>query len=242
MKRFGFTSFFLFSVAVFGCLCLVGCSDGDDGDGPDTDDQTPENNLPEASRKFLGAWKGYPDKGKMLDIVFLADGTVKCRRAALNVSAGSWTFNPETDILATTVDKQWTVTLSNESSWAGISIESVSHSYSFLRDESANAIYLLLANTEWSDGDRELAVREPGGSLVFSYPGTGNTINRYITFELTEEGDDLSDSFFDYELKVDCNDWRSAGGGKLTIADPYTPSKTKITLTGTVEGTFSLKR
>lgn len=172
MKRFGFTSFFLFSVAVFGCLCLVGCSGGDDGDGPDTDDQTPENNLPEASRKFLGAWKGYPDKGKMLDIVFLADGTVKCRREHLNVSAGSWTFNPETDILATTVDKQWTVTLSNENSWAGISIESVSHSYSFRRDESANTIYLLLANTEWSDGDRELAVREPSvSSLVFSYPG-----------------------------------------------------------------------
>lgn len=52
----------------------------------------------------------------------------------------------------------------------------------------------------------------------------------------------MSDSVFHYELKVDRNDRLSVGGGKLTIADPYTPSKTKITLTGTVEGTFSLKR
>ena len=96
-----------------------------------------EDNLPEKTRAFVGAWMAtkshspYKDKWKYRSaIIFFSDGTCVLNESYYcdynggydieSEKTGYWTYDENTRILATTVGYQWNITLSNSSNWTGL--------------------------------------------------------------------------------------------------------------------------
>ena len=90
-----------------------------------------EDNLPEKTRAFVGAWKATKShSGDHSAIIFFSDGTCVLNETYYSYSGGIynfgsektgyWTYDENTRILATTVGYQWSITLSNSSNWTGL--------------------------------------------------------------------------------------------------------------------------
>lgn len=135
------------------CVCFVSCGSDDDNvlskDGDEV--HSPEDNLPDAARTFVGYWRNSLDNlTTSSDFVFYADGI--CERYSSDGGTyqgqGYWTFNENTNILATTTANwQWTVTLSNSEAWAGVSLGS-SKTQTFYRDDDL-FVMACLAYSNW---------------------------------------------------------------------------------------------
>lgn len=131
---------------------FISCG-GDDDEAPGGNEQveSPEDNLPESSKGFVGYWRNSQDNlVTSNDFVFFGDGSCD-RYNTYNgrfLDGGYWTFNDITKILATTVGEwQWEVTLSNSETWAGLSLGSAK-TQTFKRDDSRYAL-AYLRNTVW---------------------------------------------------------------------------------------------
>lgn len=102
---------------IYFCFNAIACSTNDE-----IDSNSPEDNLPEETKAFLGYWESSND-----NYLFFADGI--CWRIPYNSynpnnftpEKGYWTYDNSTKILATTIN-QWQVTLSNPLAWTGISL------------------------------------------------------------------------------------------------------------------------
>lgn len=135
-------------MVAFLSLGLYSCSNDDE---EKSGGNSPEDNLPEASKSFVGYWRNSQENlVSSCDFVFFGDGS--CSRYASesggHMDKGYWTFNDITKILATTVGEwQWEVTLSNSETWAGISLGSAK-TQTFKRDDTRYAL-ACLENTTW---------------------------------------------------------------------------------------------
>lgn len=182
-----FLSLLTIVVVIFASVCVVSCGDDDNGTPSKGEEvESPEDNLPEASKSFIGYWRNSQSNlVSSCDFVFFPNGI--CRRYSSFrenfIDDGYWTFNESTNILATTVGEwQWEVTLSNSEAWAGVSLGSGA-SQTFSRD---NIRYVLacIRNTEWEcdtltttfynlDGSLGIASDEHSGfSALSGYYGT----------------------------------------------------------------------
>lgn len=142
---------------------------GDDSPNNGGNDQSgepesPEDNLPEEARAFVGYWINQESKGS--DFVFSADGVClmmpfdltkndpayRIEHTLAPSSSGYWTFNKDTNILATTTGGwQWQVTLSNVGAWAGVSF-GTSTAQSFKKSEDKlSYMTIILSKSEWED-------------------------------------------------------------------------------------------
>lgn len=85
--------------------------------GKDNDPDDPNSNLPAGvAKEFVRAWKSTTGS---LTLVFYNDGYVKQDGQYF----GKWTYNKETNILATTVNNlQFQITLTSDNEWAAICI------------------------------------------------------------------------------------------------------------------------
>lgn len=99
-----FTKLFIIT---FLCINFASCSSEEDSSNLQ---ESPEDNLPEEAKTFLGYWKNQGNKGG--DFIFFEDGT--CWMMPFTNSSshnyshndGYWTYDPSTKILATTTN-QW---------------------------------------------------------------------------------------------------------------------------------------
>lgn len=146
MKKY-FFQWLVILMASFVSVNLVSC--GDDDENRPQKVENPEDNLPESSRKFIGYWVCSSDA---VDFIFYPNGTCKSYYYGFEKSAGYWTFNAGTNILSTTIGSwQWEVTLSNDESWAGISL-GTGKALSYKKDDIAYVLYYIqsyIENTTW---------------------------------------------------------------------------------------------
>ena len=115
-----------------------------------------EDNLPEKARAFVGFWCNRAGNlTTASDFAFFEDGT--CQRWSSNdktyAEDGYWTYNEETQILATNVGQQWQITLSNSDSWAGLNLvatgTNANTNSTFNKDNSALLAVILHKNAKW---------------------------------------------------------------------------------------------
>ena len=90
---------------------------------------TPEDNLPIEYRRFLGYWKGNYGQESIL---FLSDGKYvanqifafyKYKDDKYEVTSGSWSYDKDTHILATSAAGQFKITMSTDDDWTGTKID-----------------------------------------------------------------------------------------------------------------------
>ena len=230
--------------------CLLSCSSDDDG-GIATNEQnkpdSPEDNLPEESKVFVGYWDDESTTTKAVDFLFFTDGTGRIYGNYNNtINEGYWTFNANTAILATTMNNwQFQVTLSNNEAWSGVSLGTTT-AKTYRRGANLDMARALIRESSWKADDLTLIVSgdsKPSGTVLPELIGS----RRYKNITLLED-DNTDDYTFKYEINGEYltsyrgeEYYRSyeAGTGTIAIENPYSPSKTRIVLTGFLNGTMN---
>lgn len=217
------------------CLSLNSCGGDDDGNpGNETTNggsETPEDNLPEASKTFVGYWlDSYSGTTfRYSNWIFYENGI--CQQnyyymGSLSESTkGYWTYNPKTSLLATTVNAwQWQITISNNESWAGIT----PNKHSFSLNKAANYRYFqdCLEYHKWETETNKI-VENVSSLLESSYPG-------YLNIE---EDENTEDFIFKYTFK-DFN--RVYDTGTITVTNPYHSTKCQLTIKGNIKQTLTI--
>lgn len=226
MKAFKIFTTALF--ALFMCVNLVSCSNDDEGVVPENP-TSPEDNLPEEARAFVGCW--IKNDGTIVagDFIFWGDGTCWMRPANSYRSTiyGYWAYNPETKILATTTNNwQWEVTLSNSEVWAGVSIAS-QKTLSFNKASNESFFRWVLGTKTWkNDEDVYLNYSGYNSSLGWRNKVTGYYYSGEGDFKITED-ESPDDYTFNYEFVYGYN----TGEGTITLETPNSPDS-RIIMTG----------
>ncbi len=235
MKAFKIFTTALF--ALFLCVNLVSCSNDDEGVVPENP-TSPEDNLPEEARAFVGCWIKNDNTIVAGDFMFWGDGTCWMRPATSNSTPytifGYWTYNPETKILATTTNNwQWEVTLSNSKVWAGVSISS-QKTLSFNKASNESFFRWVLDTKNWKN-DEEVY-------LSYEYYGYGSHLgwrNKVTGYHYLEEGnfmiteDENPDDYtFNYEFVY--GKYHNTGKGTITLETPNSPDS-RIIMTGFID-------
>lgn len=196
-------------------LSLNSCSSDDDKDN------TPSSN---DKLNFAGLWENESINERYRDYFFFEDGKV----VVSNLSSedyGSWTYNESTEILATSLNYQWQITLKTDNEWSGICLHrddrrSVSYIRSNDYEKQAIIILGLSKGTGWESKN--------GETLIFRYfEGTP---------ELVIKGEHKHDETFGiervlYDKKKDVMTiltYRSFQ--KIEIYNPYSYNKGMISL------------
>ncbi len=191
LKTFKSKSAMILSVLAIVALGIQSC-----GDDPDD----PSKNLPsENDSEFVGGWQG-----SMGEFLFFNDGNAKLN----SYEFGKWTFDNNTNILATTLDKwQFIVTLTSTDQWAAIAASGTG-TYTFDRLGSIEYAYALMAGSSYvsEDGEsgvcgnlqrKQVGTNSIGGNKKYTDALEFNGLFGYITFE--DDGDD-KDNTFKYTL------------------------------------------
>ena len=250
----------IFMILGITASCLLSCSSDNDGDIPTNDQNkpdSPEDNLPEESKVFVGYWSDQSTTTKAVDFLFFSDGTGRMYNDYNSTMVeGYWTFNANTAILATTMNNwQFQVTLSNNEAWSGLSLGSTT-AKTYKRGEKRKMVELLLKRSSWETADLTLKIPEGNseymsGSILPELPNGGFNISYlgYLPLSLSED-DNTEDYTFKYDLYVEYYRHNSnpmegkghhsskLGSGTITIENPYSPSKTRIIFTGKLNGTM----
>ncbi len=191
---------------------------------PSTPPESPEDNLPEEARAFVGFWVNLNQYGD--DFLFFDDGI--CWRFDSNGSShdyspdetGYWTYNPATMILATTTStKDWNdgphlwqfeITLSNSEAWNGLRVGGSDSSKlklnSFTRQNKTEYLAVFLNQSTWeSDDDNTLILEDYTYHNCFSYYEDTSFSGFFIEGTIDVEGDFLEiledDNLDDYTFK-----------------------------------------
>ena len=240
------------------CAIALGSCGGDDKENDDPDapensespetPDTPGTNLPEGSAAFVGYWVNNGSQAEASAFLFRSDGTGRMENRGSFVG-GDWSFDSETSVLTTTMssssidDWQFKVTSMTDNEWTGVYRTFGERTY--WRGSNLNYARLLLPLSSWESGSLNLRIGRNGWSGDDAFIGsmldteTGTVVPNRI--ELIED-DDPDDFVFKYNLVVYVSpSSRTVGSGIVTIGNPYDPSRTTITFTGTFKGTMQWK-
>ena len=255
--------FFVSMLLIFAGLGFTACSSGSSS-SDESDDDEPEKNLAKEARPFVGYWKTTTTGA---DYLFFGDGTCWLMitgkyinsHSLLTSAKGSWHYDPDTQILATTVGATWQVTLSNENEWSG---KSQSSDDSFKREQDKlEYLKLLLTYSSWKENktDSTLSFGEwkslatnsnekyteafDGMEIMRRKDNSGINLGKGRYLELKHSGKD--DYAFTYNLR-ECDfsygkySTKKLGTGTLTLKNPTSSTTCSIVLTGHSNRTFTL--
>lgn len=240
MKTFNFLWMAL--IASMLCLSLNSCGGDDDGKPEDETtnggSSTPEDNLPEASKAFVGYWiSSFSDNSHATysNWIFYVNGTCQQRYYYIgsfsNYTDGYWTYNPKTSILATTANAwQWQITLSNYDSWAGITTSGKSQSYN--KASNYKYFYECLSTYKWKTDTNEIS--ESLYQFLSSFYPSNNS--PYAKFEEDENAEDF---IFKYTV-IDFIHDRILDTGTITVIEPYHSNKCQLIVSGNIKKTLTL--
>lgn len=195
IKNFKSKSAMILSVLAIGAVGIQSC-----GDDPDD----PKKNLPsENDSEFVGGWQG-----SMGEFLFFNDGNAK-----LDNNFGKWTFDNNTNILATTLDKwQFIVTLTSTDQWAAIAASGTG-TYTFDRLSPIEYAYALMKYSSYTSEDGESGVCGGLGHYQIGKNMTGGNkttdalrfdgLSGYISFEDDGDGKDNTFKYTLYSLESD---------------------------------------
>ncbi|MFR3330073.1 MAG: hypothetical protein ACLTSL_07925 [Odoribacter splanchnicus] len=212
---------FLFTMLVF----VMACGDDNDNDNSDStpgvEPESPEDNLPEASKTFVGLWINQGNKGG--NFLFFGDGV--CWMMLLDTygthnyyhTDGYWTYDASTKILATTTNQwQWQVTLSNTEAWTGLSLGSGTAQTFKKEKDQLEFMKVILYNSFWEEtSDSTLTVlsydifhshSKEKYTSNFSGFSIGNSLDAAINVGTAQyieilEDDNTEDYTFKYNLR-----------------------------------------
>lgn len=213
------------------CLSLNSCGGDDDGKPEDETtnggSNTPEDNLPEASKAFIGYWLNslHNSYSKHSDYFFREDGTCDYIFNDGTGQEGYWTYNPATSILATSIyGSQWQITLSNNESWAGIIASGKAQAFN-----RASQLQYINEYFKWHKWKAETGrVYEDIETYLKSLYSNQNL---YISIE---ENENTEDFIFKYKI----ND--SYINGTITINNPYHSTKCQLVFSGGLKQTLTI--
>ncbi len=231
------------------CFNYTACS-SNNNDEPSIPD-SPEDNLPEEARAFVGYWIRQNDTGYLdSDFLFFSDGT--CWKMNNGRELYYWTYNPQTSILATTTPEsdQWTVTLSNENAWSGIYIKS-GNPHTFQRNSNKlDYMETIIEHSIWKESADSIlhissyeAVRYSGGYHCGFNIGSQTTFRfgkkNNFNFLLLYEDENIDDYTFDYII-WEKGYYALAGlTGTVSLLNPMNLNKQKLVFTGYMNKTLS---
>lgn len=234
-RIFDFLSRLMIYAATF--LLLASCSSDDGPDNPE------DNNPTGAGSDFVGVWEE-----SIGDFVFFKEGYSKLDAN----NFGKWTYNKDTNILATTNDGwQFMVTLSSKDQWAAIGISSKEKTYTFNRVTGLDAIYAVIKGASYKDENGEqitmpshLANYKIGRNGYKYANAIGELCGGYVEFIEDDDNNDLTykyqaytlESFLPYKgdriyyFQADMND-----RGTAVFSDIYSVEKCKLVMTSSHE-------
>lgn len=249
---------FTFLLIVPLSCCMLSCSSDNDEETqkPQTEIvETPEDNLPEEAKAFLGYWINQGNKGG--DFIFWSDGT--CWMFPLESYSnhqtsyhqeGYWTYDTATKILATTTGQwQWQVTLSNSEAWTGFSLGNSKTTYTFKKADNLSFMRMVLSESSWEESvDSTMNISEE--VTIYKNTMSGNYRSGYVlsgSLHITkplkygyqsnsrtltiEENENTNDYVFNYELG-EFGTLRNRIGGVVTLKNPNNLKKQKLEFTG----------
>lgn len=249
---------FTFLLIVPLSCCMLSCSSDNDEEtqNPPTEIvETPEDNLPEEAKTFLGYWINQGNKGG--DFIFWSDGT--CWMFPLESYSshqtsyhqeGYWTYDTATKILATTTGQwQWQVTLSNSEAWTGFSLGNSKTTYTFKKGDNLSFMKMMLSESSWEEtADSTMNLSEEvdtnpyamngdyrkgyvfSGSLHITKPLKYGNFS-YPRALIIKENEDADDYVFNYEI-VEFGTYRNRIGGVVTLKNPNNLKKQELEFTG----------
>lgn len=258
----------LYAAIMMMAISSVSCGGDDDDDDVLSSDEeevvstSPEDNLADEAKAFVGYWENQRTKG--YDWLFLGDGVCKANLYSESPgesgTVGYWAYDTDTGILATTIGGwQWYVTLSNSETWTGISVESEStftfENYSYSETDGNKSYFLeFVCGTTWenaSDSTLALGYFEThyvGSSKSYTdrrygYDIGGNEdVENYELIYFTSD-DDYSDYTFNYTLymhRTGSNYFSEGGSGTVTLSNPTSSTSAVLTFTGTLTGSYTI--
>ena len=212
---------------------------------------SPEDNLADEAKAFVGYWENQFEKG--YDFLFLGDGVCKAHSYSKSPgeagTVGYWSYDTETGILATTISNwQWYITLSNSEAWTGISV----NTESTCKYEKYTSDYYyfkeFVCGTSWETAsDSTLTITSlyeydtSSTRSVYGYAIKGtDDVEKYdvIVFSV---GDDYPDYKFDYTLYNKGSYYYSKhGSGTVTLSNPTSSTSAVLTITGTLSGSYTI--
>jgi hypothetical protein len=228
------------SVLMCGCFLLLPSCSSDEPDSGDNQTDSPEDNLPDAARKFVGFWEVTENgKSSFSDLELFADGY--CRSGS---GVGYWAFDETSNILSITLGSgtQWQITLSNGESWVGLNLNNnktcTANRHSILYD-----IYDHIFG-KWISNSMEMDLEDYGHVSFVNPPfEVSSTRELHMTFSDEVETDDgcTGNYYVWYEYiyygKGTFREYVASGTFTYVNANYY--KSRKFIFTGDLEGTFT---
>lgn len=242
-------------VLLLGCAITLSACGSDDDES--SDQASLENNLPEASRAFIGYWRTTSNYGN--PIIFFTDGTGLMLTGDYEKDkgySGYWTYDATTKVLATTMASwQFNVTLSNDNAWAGVTLNT-GNAVAYERGDSLMYMKSIICESSWETDTIGCGIsytsywqgHNPSGNEIY-----GTLITSSNTYICLSDGDfsagkytckyTLTSYSYSYNKRTGkyTEKTRNAGEGTITIENPFTPSKMKLVFTGRYNATLGLK-
>ena len=220
------------------CTSFVSCggSDDDEDSGKKSEVSNPQ---------YVGAWATDLSSNSTA-FIFYTDG--KCKKIRYytsygpqynaEVKYGYWSYDDKTSILATTADNdQWTITLSNNTSWAGINISN-GKTQSFNKTMYPE---LFLKGLAWSDGKGNTIDFSNGSSAglgCWITIANANKVYGNMTIESpTGKGTTIQCKY----LLRESNSSTIISSGDLTLSNCYDIQQSQLSLSGKLNLKLSVK-
>lgn len=237
MRTFNFLGMVL--IASMLCFSLNSCG-GDDDRKPEEEkttnggSETPEENLPEESKKFIGYWV---NSAKTTDYYFFREDGYFCHIPVDVCRRGKWTYK-QPELTTSRENCQWNIISSDKNSWRGIRYNT-NVTETFHRATNFEYQRYLGAFEKWIDEN---------GTIYQSKQDIYYNVFRVLfaeyyqhnsTFDGVYEDDNKDDFVFTYKILKE-QFGETIGSGTLTIINPYHPTECQIIFTGSIEKTLTI--
>lgn len=244
----------IFLTAVLMFSCGDSEDDGNGGNGSGSQGEIVDDEL----MPLVGYWESSNSNAR--DFLFFDDGTCMSPHPSdfYQFSAGKWVYDLETRYLSNTATNQtFMITLLDDVSLMGVNIAN-QETVAFTRNDACrDALELVMTDGKWrsTENDDSLSIsysgrRIYGNKLPERPQDTSSRIYSYANILLSA---DIESGTYSYQLRwkgrekmyMGMGEWEwhdtyfdTNYKGSITIEDPFSPSKCRLTLTGILEGTY----
>lgn len=215
------------------CWCFTACGSDDDSpaqEGNNQENQNQQGNgnqtegdeISASAKLFVGKWDRESGYNYPYNWYFFADGTCIGSFAGGSHPDGNWNYDSDTKILATTVNGwQYTITLSTQDAWGGISLGSTPHSIAFTKPaDQSQFYYQMLYHYLWTSPE--------GTTLTFQWSSDG-----YDRFQIKKGENVVKQAYTQIDKFTQANEifmttyseskgrYKKTGQFSVVMGDPY---------------------
>lgn len=261
MRKYLFRDWMRWSGIFLMGILMFSCSDSEDdgkgGNGGGNGSGSQGEIVDDELMPLVGYWESSNSNAR--DFLFYDDGTCMSPHPSdgNQRSAGRWAYDPETRYLSNTATNQtFLITLFDDASLLGVNIAN-QETVAFTKNNLAgDVLYLVMSDGKWRSTENEdsLSIAYSGGIYGNKLPEKPqNTSRRRYLYANVLLSTDVEKGTYSYQLRwkgreemyMGMGEWEwhdtyfdTNYKGSITIEDPFSPSKCRLTLTGILEGTY----